>query len=105
MSALRRYEILLPLRFNDGQPVPEELLADTLLELETQFEAVSWETQVIRGSWQKFGHSYHDDLMRLFVDVSDLPENRQFFLQFKDRMKNRFKQLDIWLVSYSIDVL
>ena len=105
MSALRRYEILLPLRFNDGQPVPEELLADTLLELEKQFEAVSWETQVIRGSWQKSGHSYHDDLIRLFVDVPDVPENRQFFVQFKDRMKDRFKQLDIWLVSYSIDVL
>ena len=32
--SLRRYEILLPLRFNDGQPVPDELVADTLLELE-----------------------------------------------------------------------
>ena len=26
MSALRRYEILLPLRFNDGEPVPEDLI-------------------------------------------------------------------------------
>ena len=29
----RRYEMLLPLRFNDGQPVPDELIADTLIEL------------------------------------------------------------------------
>jgi hypothetical protein len=29
MSSLRRYEILLPLRFNDGQQVPPELVADT----------------------------------------------------------------------------
>lgn len=33
MNALRRYEILLPLRFNDGQPVPDELVSDTMLEL------------------------------------------------------------------------
>jgi hypothetical protein len=33
MSASRRYEILLPLRFNDGHPVPDELVADTLIEL------------------------------------------------------------------------
>ena len=26
---LRRFEILLPLRFNDGRPVPDELIADT----------------------------------------------------------------------------
>ena len=37
----RRYEMLLPLRFNDGQPVPDELIADTLLELEERFGAVS----------------------------------------------------------------
>ena len=31
----RRYEMLLPLRFNDGNPVPAELIADTLLELDS----------------------------------------------------------------------
>jgi hypothetical protein len=46
----RRFEILLPLRFNDGQSVPDELIADTLLELREQFGAVSCETQTIRGS-------------------------------------------------------
>jgi hypothetical protein len=49
MSALRRYEILLPLRFNDGQSVPDGLISDTLIELETRFGTVSWETQIIRG--------------------------------------------------------
>lgn len=33
MSALRRYEIFLPRRFNDGTLVPDELIANTLLEL------------------------------------------------------------------------
>ena len=32
-SSYRRYEILLPRRFNDGQAVPDELIAETLLEL------------------------------------------------------------------------
>jgi hypothetical protein len=48
MSALRRYEILLPLRFNDGELVADALISDTLIELENHFGAVSWETQVIR---------------------------------------------------------
>ena len=26
--ALRRYEMLLPLRFNDGQPVPDDVVAE-----------------------------------------------------------------------------
>ena len=37
MSELRRYEILVPLLFNDGQPVPESLLALTFTELRRQF--------------------------------------------------------------------
>jgi hypothetical protein len=56
-KSLRRYEILLPLRFNDGQPVPDDLVADTLLELEQKFGAVSSETQTIRGLWRHEGES------------------------------------------------
>ncbi len=33
-KTLRRFEVLLPLRFNDGQPVSEETVVDTLVELE-----------------------------------------------------------------------
>lgn len=60
-SAFRRFEILLPLRFNDGQDVPGELIADTLLELEQRFGAVSSETQTIQGLWRHEGRSYRDD--------------------------------------------
>jgi hypothetical protein len=41
----RRYEILLPLRFNDGNAVPDDLIAETLLELEQRFRARSAEGQ------------------------------------------------------------
>lgn len=46
-SSFRRYEILLPRQFNDGQPVPDELIADTVLDLRKQFGAVSAETQTM----------------------------------------------------------
>ena len=55
MSALRRYEILLPSQFNDGRPVPPDLIADTLQELEQAFGAVSCETQTIQGLWHHEG--------------------------------------------------
>ena len=103
--ALRRFEVLLPLRFNDGQPVPDDLIADTLIELEERFGAVSSETQTIRGLWRYEGRSYRDDLVRVFVDVPDEPESRQFFVEFKDRLKARFQQLDIWLTTSLIEAL
>lgn len=52
MSAWRRYEILLPLKFNNGDPIPRQLIVDTLLELEERYGAVSCETQIIHGLWR-----------------------------------------------------
>jgi hypothetical protein len=104
-ASFRRFEILLPLRFNNGKPVPDELVAETLTDLEQQFGAVSSESQVIRGIWHSQGQVFRDESARVFVDVLDLPENRQFFVEFKDRLKVRFQQLDIWMTSYLIDVI
>lgn len=101
----RRFEMLLPLRFNDGTAISNEVIADTLLELEKQFGAVSCETQNIRGAWSHEGRSYRDDLVRVFVDVPDLPEHRDFFLHFKETLKTRFQQIDIWMTTYPLDVI
>jgi hypothetical protein len=85
--------------------VPDNLVAETLLELEQRFGAVSAETQTIRGPWRHEGESYRDDLVRVFVDVADDPEHREFFLEFKERLKARFRQLDIWMTTDPIAVL
>jgi len=104
-TSCRRYEILLPRRFNDGRRVPSRLVTETLLELRERFGAASCETQTIRGQWQHQGEVFHDELSRVFVDVEDTAENRQFFLDFKQRLKARFQQVDIWLTSHPIDLL
>jgi hypothetical protein len=102
---LRRFELLLPLRFNDGQPVPNEVIADTLIELEERFGAVSCETQTIRGLWQHEGQAFRDDLIRLFVDAPDVQESRDFFIALKEQLKSRFQQIDIWMPTYPVEIL
>jgi hypothetical protein len=105
MSACRRYEILLPLQFNDGRAVPESLLWETVEELESRFGALSWETQIVRGIWQHEGLTFRDNNTRLVLDVEETPENRAFFVSLKERLKGRFHQLDIWITSHAIDVI
>jgi len=105
MSALRRYEILLPSQFNDGRPITHELIADTLSELEQEFGAVSCETQAVLGLWRREGELYRDSLARVFVDTNDTPQHRQFFIQFKERLKKRFEQKDIWLTTYPVEAI
>lgn len=85
MKNWRRYEILLPLRFNSSELAPKALLAQTVQELEDRFGAVSSETQIIHGRWQSAGRAFCDDLIRIYVDVEETPEVREFFLGFKER--------------------
>jgi hypothetical protein len=105
MNGLRRYEILVPLFFNDGRPVPEPLLAQTFFELREKFGAASWETQVVRGAWEYQGTIYEDNLTRFWVDVEDKPQHREFFREFKETLKARFEQLDILITSHPVDVI
>jgi hypothetical protein len=104
-KSYRRFEILLPTKFNDGSPVPDELIGETLLELRKQFGAVSSESQTIAGSWSHEGQVYRDDLVRVFVDVQDDVKATEFFRRFKEQLKQRFQQIEIWITSFSIDVI
>ena len=104
-SPYRRYEILLPSRFNNGQSVPDRLLVDAIVDLRNQFGAVSVEPQTIQGQWQYQGETYRDELIRVFVDVDDTLANRQFFTEFKEELKLRFNQLDVWITSHPVDVI
>jgi hypothetical protein len=48
-SRWRRFEVLLPLQFNDGRDVPGEWLAEAVLEIVDCFGAASYETQKVEG--------------------------------------------------------
>jgi hypothetical protein len=37
------------------------------------------------------------------VDVADTDENRQFFLDLKERLKLRFRQIDIRMTTYLLE--
>src|SRR5579871_604103 len=66
-SSLRRFEVLLPLRFNDGREVPPEWMAEAVLEVVDRFGAASYETQKVEGHWRHGGVTYRDDLVRRSV--------------------------------------
>lgn len=103
-SKWRRFEVLLPLQFNDGRAVPPEWLADALLEIVDYFGAVSYETQRVEGHWRHEGVLFRDDLVRLVVDVPDLKKNRDWMKKFKGRWKKKLEQLELWMVSYRIEI-
>jgi hypothetical protein len=101
----RRYEILLPLKHNDGRPVSDDTLNQTRETLVEKFEGVSVQPQSVLGMWVHEGARYEDTTVRVTVDVEDTAENYQFFVEFKKTLMDRFEQLDIYIASYPVDIL
>jgi hypothetical protein len=103
-SKSRRYEVLLPVRFNDGKDVPEELLCEAVDEMVDQFNAVTFYKQAAEGHWRHDETLFRDDLALLVVDVPDTATNRKWMKAFKERWQQRLEQLEIWMVSYPINI-
>lgn len=66
-SRWRRFEVLLPLQFNDSREVTAEWLAEAVLEIVDYFGAVSYETQKAEGQWRHGGVLYWDNRVQVTV--------------------------------------
>ena len=103
--SFRRYEITLPTRYNDGSPVEPEKYLITRREIAARFGALTFLPQPIHGEWMHQEIRYEDVNLRIVVDVEDTPESAVYFVRLKEVLKARFRQIEIWLVSYEIRVI
>jgi hypothetical protein len=99
--ALCRFEILLPLKFNDGSAVPPELAARTVLELREKFGAPS---RAKRKPFKAYGST---GARRIAGRTGPLVHRRcgpagasPVFAEYKEVLKSRFQQIDIWMVTF-----
>ncbi len=94
-----RFELLLPLYYNDGHIIEPEKFLQTDEELVVQCGATSTDSVVVSGRWMYQSTLYADTLMRVRVDVEDLPASWDFFRSYKEVLKQRFAQEDIWITA------
>lgn len=100
-----RFEILLPLFYNDGRAIEREKFLETDDELIQLFGATSTDTIVVRGRWVYQSTVYQDQLIRVRLDLEDSPDTWQAVRAFKDTLKSRFDQVDIWITAHRIEVV
>jgi len=100
-----RYEILLPQCYNDGRSVELTKFDETNVELLEKFSATTADTTVALGKWMYEGTVFEDQLQRTVVDVPGIEPAHEFFRQYKETLKARFVQIDIWISAHEIDIL
>ncbi len=101
---MKRYEILLPLNYNDGREIELEKFDQTAEELCERFGGVTQDSVRVTGTWKYGGTRFRDTLVRIRVDTTD-PSAYAYLKSQKEVWKDRFQQLDIWITGHEIDVV
>jgi len=102
---LKRFEILLPLNYNDGRLIERGKFLVTHRELVDKFRATTVDVLQASGSWLYGGTLYQDLLIRVTIDCPDSADAYEFFRPYKEVLKSRFEQKDIWITAHDVDVI
>ncbi len=103
-ARFRRFELLLPITYNNGTDVEPEKFESTRGELSSQFNGLTQDLVQLQGLWKFAGQSYQDKLLRIRTD-SDDPNAVKFLRSYKETLKDRFQQLDIWITAHEIEII
>ena len=101
---MKKYEIYLPLRYNDGTQIEPQKLKEIRQQLIAVFAAltVSSLSAPFQGTWRHRGVEFVDDIIRIEI-ITD--EEIRFFKNFKRRLKTTLRQLDILITVHDIHTI
>ncbi len=68
---LKRFEILLPLNYNDGRPIERNKFLVTHREILNHFGATTIDAIQAFGTWKYLGTLYADRLIRIRIDSTE----------------------------------
>ena len=99
------YQLYLPLTYNDGRSIEEEKFNLTRQELIDRFGGLTTTPPgfPLEGWWHSAGMVVRDDIV-MWTVVTQSDEN-EFFVAYKELLKQRFVQDMIYVVKISGEAL
>ena len=107
MPTVERYEVYLPLRYNNQLEIEPKKFEEVTTILFRRFRGVTWIPREfpLKGLWQGRDREYQDEVVIFIVLDFSGEENREFMLQYKEDLKKSFAQEEILITSPAIEVL
>ena len=104
---MRKYEIYLPLKYNDGTNIEAEKFRGIKEELIDAFGGitVSSPSSPYQGRWKYGGVEYIDDIIKIEIVTTNDRATRKFLKEFKERLKESLQQIDILITTQGIQVI
>jgi hypothetical protein len=101
---VKEYDIFLPLRYNDGEPVEAAKFQALQAELLQRFGGVTYFPQANQGLWKAGAVTYRDEIV-IYRVLTGSRGARRFLLRLKARLMKEFAQEEILIVERSVDAL
>jgi hypothetical protein len=101
---MKKYEIYLPLKYNDGKEIEPEKIKQIREKLIAAFGAltVSSQSAPYQGRWKYGGVDFIDDIIKIEIIAGADRKTEKFFRQFKVYLKDVLKQIDILITAQTI---
>jgi hypothetical protein len=104
---MRKYDIYLPLKYNDGEAIESEKIVRVWDELAEVFGGitVSPPSAPYQGRWKYGGVEYIDEIIKVEVVAANDRAAKKFLKEFKERLKESLQQIDILITTHGIQVI
>ena len=104
---MKKYEIYLPLKYNDGTKIETEKIKQIREELVDVFGArtVSSQHAPYQGAWNYRGSDIVEDIIKIEIIARADRKTQKFFRQFKERLKRLLKQIDVLIIAQDVRLI
>jgi len=104
---MKKYEIYLPLKYNDGTEVEPEKLKQIRERLVAVFGAITVSplTAPFQGTWRYGGVEFVDEIIRFEIITEQDFQSNVFFKNFKKKLKRTLRQFDILITVQNIETI
>ncbi len=104
---MKKYEIYLPLKYNDGTDIEPEKFYQVRITLSALFGGLTSSSMAapFEGTWIHQGIEYKDMVIKLEIITSDDDKMEKFFRDYKEALKEVFQQKEILITVQEIRTL
>jgi hypothetical protein len=102
-----RYEFFIPLYYNDSSPIEAEKLYNTTEELMRKFCGLTTypSTLTVSGLWKEQDEVYQDKLLVFMVDSEESKDDLRYIFDYKEKLKQEYKQKEIYITRQKIEIV
>ena len=104
---MRKYDIYLPLKYNNGEAIESEKIVKVWDELAEAFGGITVSplSAPYQGRWKYGGVEYIDEIIKIEVVATNDRAAKKFLKDFKEHLKAYLQQIDILITTHGIQVI